>query len=118
MLLPNLLNTKDPGQPTFLSPPRLLDPAYAMGLGSGEAAVISYAAQHQHIALAGDRKVRKMAQRTQVRLLDSGSVLLALKRSGQIEKIAPALQAWRMHGYFVAPGVMNELLCRAGEMWD
>ena len=93
-----------------------LDPAYAMGLGSGEAAVISYAAQHQHIAMVDDRKARKIAQRTRVRTVGSGSVLLALKLSGQVEKIAPSLQAWHAHGYFVAPGVVNELLLRAGEM--
>ena len=93
-----------------------LDAAYALGLGSGEAAVISYAAQHQHIALVDDRKARKIAQRLQVRVVGSGSVLLALKLSGQIEKIAPALRAWQAHGYFVAPRVTDELLRRAGEL--
>ena len=92
-----------------------LDPAYALGLGSGEAAVISYAALHQHIALVDDRKARKIAQRMQVRMVGTGSVLLALKLSGQIEKIAPMLQAWQTHGYFVAPIVVSELLRRAGE---
>ena len=93
-----------------------LDAAYALGLGSGEAAVISYAAQHHHIALVDDRKARKIAQRLQVRVVGSGSVLLALKLSGQIEKIAPALRAWQAHGYFVAPRVTDELLRRAGEL--
>ena len=51
-----------------------LDPAYALGLGSGEAAVISYAAQHHHIALVDDRKARKIAQRLQVRVVGSGSM--------------------------------------------
>ena len=92
-----------------------LDPAYALGLGSGEAAVISYAAQHQHIALVDDRKARKIAQRMQVRTVGSGSVLLALKLNGQIENIARALQAWLTHGCYVAPNVANELLRRAGE---
>ena len=95
-----------------------LDPAYALGLGSGEAAVISYAAQHKHIALVDDRKARKIAQRMRLRTVGSGSVLLALKLRGQIEKIAPALQAWHAHGYYVAPVVVNELLRRAGELDD
>ena len=95
-----------------------LDAAYALGLGSGEAAVISYAAQHKHIALVDDRKARKIAQRMQVRVVGSGSVLLALKLSGQIDKIAPALRAWQTHGYFVAPRVADELLLRAGELDD
>ena len=63
-----------------------LDAAYALGLGSGEAAVISYAAQHKHIALVDDRKARKIAQRLQVRVVGSGSMLLALKLGGQIDK--------------------------------
>ena len=93
-----------------------LDAAYALGLGSGEAAVISYAAQHQHIALVDDRKARKIAQRMHVRTVGSGSILLALKASRKIKKIAPALEAWHKHGYFVAQGVVNELLRRAGEL--
>jgi len=93
-----------------------LDAAYALGLGSGEAAVISYAAQHQHIALVDDRKARKIAQRLRVRTVGSGAILLALKLSGRIKKIAPALQAWQVHGYFVTPGIVHELLRRAGEL--
>lgn len=93
-----------------------LDAAYALGIGSGEAAVVSYAAQHKHIALVDDRKARKIAQRMQVRVVGSGSVLLALKLNGQIKTIAPCLRAWQTHGYFVAPGVINELLQRAGEL--
>ncbi len=93
-----------------------LDAAYALGLGTGEAAVISYAAQHQHIALVDDRKARKIAALMQVRTVGSGAVLLALKASGHIAEIAPALAAWQAHGYFVAPAVTNDLLRRAGEL--
>ena len=78
--------------------------------------MISYAALHQHIALVDDRKARKIAQRMQVRVVGSGSVLLALKLAGQIENIAPALQAWQTHGYYVAPSVVSDLLQRAGEL--
>ena len=92
-----------------------LDAAYALGLGTGEAAVISYAAQHQHIALIDDRKARKIAALMQVKTVGSGAVLLALKASGHIAQIAPALAAWQAHGYFVAPAIANELLRRAGE---
>ena len=92
-----------------------LDAAYALGLGTGEAAVISYAAQHQHIALVDDRKARKIAALMQVRTVGSGAVLLALKASGHITQISSALAAWQAHGYFVAPGIAQELLRRAGE---
>ena len=54
-------------------PPRWTQPRL-LGLGPGEAAAISYAAQHHHIAMADDRKARKIAQRLQVRVVGSGSV--------------------------------------------
>ena len=93
-----------------------LDAAYALGRGSCEAAVLSYAAQHQHIALVDDRKAREIAQRMQIRVVGSGAILLALKISGQIKTIAPVLDVWRAHGYFVASSVVNDLLRRAGEL--
>lgn len=92
-----------------------LDAAYALGLGSGEAAVIRYAAQHQHIALVDDRKAREIAQRMQVRVVGSGAILLALKISGQIKTIASVLDVWRAYGYFIAPQLIRELLSRAKE---
>ena len=92
-----------------------LDPAYAQGLGTGEVAVLAYAAQHGHVALIDDRRARAIAQRLKIVTVGSGAVLLALKVNGHIYSIRPALEAWQAHGYFVAPAIADELLQRAGE---
>ena len=92
-----------------------LDAAYAQGLGSGEVAVLAYAAQHQHIALIDERRARRIAHRLQVPVVGSGAVLLALKASGSIPSVKPALEAWAAHGYFVAATVLDEIIRRAGE---
>ena len=93
-----------------------LDPAYAQGLGSGEVAVLAYAARHGHIALVDDRRARAIAKRLDIATDSSGAVLLALKASGRVESIRPALEAWQAQGYFVAPTIVSELLRRASEM--
>lgn len=95
-----------------------LDPAHAQGLGSGEVAVLADAAQHTHIALVDDRRARAIAQRLNIAIVGSGAVLLALKANGRIVRIRPALDAWQMRGYFVAPAVVSERLRRAGEVWN
>ena len=92
-----------------------LDPAYAQGLGSGEVAVLAYAAQHGHVALIDDRRARAIALRLNIATVGSGAVLLALKANGRIASIRPVLKAWQAHGYFVAPTIVSELLRRAGE---
>lgn len=92
-----------------------LDAAYAMGLGSGEAAVLSYAAQHGQVALIDERRARRIAQRLGVRVVGSGAVLLALKSQGLIASVQPVLAAWQAHGYYLSPKLQSELLARAGE---
>lgn len=92
-----------------------LDAAYAMGLGSGEAAVLSYAAQHKQVALIDERRARHIAQRLGVQVVGSGAVLLALKSQGLIATVQPALAAWQAHGYHLSPKLQAELLVRAGE---
>ncbi len=92
-----------------------LDAAFSSGLGSGEAAVLSYAAQHQVVALVDERRARRVAQQLKVPVVGSGTVLLALKSLGSIASIRPALASWARHGYFVSPPMVQELLRRAGE---
>lgn len=111
------LSGKRPGlTPIAESEIACLDPAYAQGLGSGEVAVLAYAAQHGHIALIDDRRARAIAQRLNIATVGSGAMLLALKAKGHIESIRPALDAWQAHGYFLAPAIVSELLRRAGEL--
>lgn len=92
-----------------------LDAAYAMGLGSGEAAVLGYAAQHKQVALIDERRARRIAQRLGVQVVGSGAVLLALKSQGLISSVQAVLAAWQAHGYYLSPDFRTELLMRAGE---
>jgi predicted nucleic acid-binding protein len=94
---------------------KTLDSAYAMGLGSGEVAVLSYAQQHSHVALMDERRARRIALKLGVAVVGSGAVLLALKASGAITSIRPALGAWYQHGYFLSPALQKQLLAAAGE---
>ena len=92
-----------------------LDSAYAMGLGSGEVAVLSYAQQHSQVALIDERRARGVAQRLGVAVVGSGAVLVALKASGAMASIRPVLVAWYKHGYFLSPALQKQLLAAAGE---
>ena len=92
-----------------------LDSACAMGLGSGEVAVLSYAQQHSQVALIDERRARGVAQRLGVAVVGSGAVLVALKASGAMASIRPVLVAWYKHGYFLSPALQKQLLASAGE---
>lgn len=94
---------------------RTLSAAYAQSLGSGEVAVLAYAAQHDHIALIDDRRARRIAERLHVTVVGSGAILLTLKANGIVTSVKPALAAWALHGYFVAATVVDEIIQRAGE---
>ena len=98
---------------------RALDSAYAMGLGSGEVAVLSYALQHSRVALVDERRARRVALQLGVAVAGSGAVLLALKKSGAIPNIAsicPALSAWAAHGYFLSAALQRQSLTVANEV--
>ena len=92
-----------------------LDSAYAMGLGSGEVAVLSYALQNKQIALIDERRARRVALQLGVAVAGSGAVLLALKKSGAVTSIRPALSAWAAHGYFLSAALQKQLLAAANE---
>lgn len=92
-----------------------LDAAYAQGLGTGEVAVLSYAAKHGLTALIDERRARAVAQRLQVSVVGSGAVLLELKKAGLLPSVAQALDAWSRHSYHLSPVLRAALLLRAGE---
>lgn len=93
-----------------------LDSAYVMGLGGGELAVLSYAHQHNLVALVDERRARRIAHKLGVSVVGSGAVLLALKKSGALSSIRPALMAWHAHGYFLSAALQKQLLAAAGEL--
>ena len=94
---------------------KTLDSAYSMGLGSGEVAVLSYALQENQIALVDERRARRVASKLGVAVAGSGAVLLALKKSGAVASIRPALAAWAAHGYFLSAALQKQLLVAANE---
>jgi predicted nucleic acid-binding protein len=92
-----------------------LDEAFARGLGSGEAAVLSYANAHGHTALIDERRARRIAAKIQVPVIGTGAVVVALKTQGRIHSVLPVLAAWKSHGYFLSEAVTTEILRRAQE---
>ena len=92
-----------------------LDEAFARGLGSGEAAVLSYANTHGHAALIDERRARRIAAKMQVPVIGTGAIVLALKMQGRIAGVLPVLAAWKSHGYFLSEAVATEILRRAAE---
>ncbi len=92
-----------------------LDAAFAEGLGTGEIAVLSYAAQHQLLALIDERRARHVAQRLQVPVIGSGTLLVQLKHQGLLHSVRPVFDAWHRHGYFVSDAVKQSILLAADE---
>ncbi len=92
-----------------------LDASFAQGLGGGEMAVLSYAAQHGLLALIDERRARRAADRLGVSVIGSGTVLAQLKQQGLIDSVKPVLTAWRQHGYFVSEPVLTSILRLADE---
>ena len=92
-----------------------LDSAFAQGLGTGEIAVLAYAAAHHLVALIDERRARRVARVLNVAVIGSGALLVDLKRRGAIPSVKPVLAAWKAHGYFLAEAVRKEILLRANE---
>jgi predicted nucleic acid-binding protein len=84
-------------------------------LGDGEMAVLASASIMACPALIDDRLGRKVAARHGIPVIGGACVLLAAKDRGLIEAIAPILADWRNWGYFLAPGLVDAILRRAGE---
>jgi predicted nucleic acid-binding protein len=85
-------------------------------IGSGERAVIAWAAAHRGFrALLDDREARIMAQRLGIRILGTVGVVLRLKKAGLIlEARSPLMQIKQVGGY-ISDDLMREALRSAGE---
>lgn len=92
-----------------------LDASFAHGLGGGEIAVLSYAAQNGLLVLIDERRARRAADRLGGSVIGSGTVLAQLKQQGLIDSVKPVLSAWRQHGYFVSGPVLAGILRLANE---
>ena len=92
-----------------------LDAAFEQGLGTGEIAVLAYAAEHRLLALIDERRARGVAARLRVPVIGSGAVLVQLKRQELIDSVQAVFNAWKRHGYFVSQAVQSDILLRSGE---
>lgn len=106
----HLLQVRSDGEVESL--PGLRDIA---NLGPGETAVLSLASAESCPVLMDDRLGRKVAAAHGIPVIGSAGILLAAKERGLIDEIAPILAGWRGWGYFLAPGLVNAVLRRAGE---
>ncbi len=93
-----------------------LDAAFAQGLGTGEIAVLSYAGEHQLLALIDERRARRVAQRLRVPVIGSGTLLVQLKQQGLLSRVLPVFETWQRHGYFVSEAVKHSILLAANEV--
>lgn len=90
-----------------------LDAAFAQGLGTGELAVLSYAAEHGLLALIDERRARRLAQHLKIPCIGSGTLVAQLKRQGLINSIKPIFAAWQKHGYFVSDKFKSDIVMRS-----
>lgn len=87
----------------------LLDAALAQGLGTLELAVLSYAKQHDLVALIDERRARRVAQRLKIPCVGSGTLLAQLKQQGLISSIGPIFAIWQRYGYFISDKVKRDI---------
>jgi predicted nucleic acid-binding protein len=85
-------------------------------IGSGERAVISWAAAHRgFMAVLDDHEARVIAQRLGIRILGTVGVVLRLKAAGLVSEVKPHLLRIRSEGGYISEGLFREALLRAGE---
>ena len=92
-----------------------LDAAFAQELGTGEIAVLAYAAEHTLLDLIDERRAKGVAKRLRVPVIGSGAVLVQLKHQGLIDSVQAVLDTWKQYGYFVSQAVQSDILLRSGE---
>lgn len=98
----------DVTDPLFLALREELDP--------GESAALAHATQRAaRLMLVDDRKARLAAQRLGVAVRGTLGVLIEAKRRGELERIAPVVDALVASGLWLSPAVIATALARAGE---
>ena len=84
-------------------------------LGAGEAATLTYARKTGAVAVLDDKVGRSHALRHQLQVLGTAGVLLAAKRKGLVDRIAPLLDELRRRGFHLSDKVVRDALAAAGE---
>lgn len=85
-------------------------------IDAGEAEAIQLAIEQQaDILLIDDRKGRKVAKYRGVPIIGTGSMLIAAKHAGLLDKVAPVLDALNHAGYRLSPALCEHIIRLAGE---
>lgn len=88
----------------------------ASGIGSGERAVISFAAANSgFIAVLDDLEARTIARRLGIKTLGTVGVILRLKKAGLISEAKSYLQQIRKVGGYMSDELFREALRQVGE---
>ncbi|GAK56406.1 hypothetical protein U27_03368 [Candidatus Vecturithrix granuli] len=85
-------------------------------IDAGEAEAIQLAVEQKaDLLLIDDRKGRKAAQKRGVSVIGTGGVLVAAKKAGLLDAVAPVLNALSLAGYRLSPALCEQILRLAGE---
>jgi len=81
----------------------------------GEADAIALAKKGRLVLLIDERRGRKIAIKEKVKITGTGAVLVAAKKKGIIEKVAPALDELLEFGYRISGALRKRILELAEE---
>lgn len=101
----SLIRAEDPDPPQ--APFALLD--------AGESAAIRLALKLSLPVLMDEKTGRRIAGNLGLAVIGSGGVLLAAKKRGLIDGVAPMLDAMRRNGYHLSDALVQAILTRAQE---
>jgi hypothetical protein len=112
-----LLSALQRGRLTIEAPPQSTElELLSEILDPGEAEAILLARERSARLLIDERRGREVARRRGVQVIGTGGVLLAAKRAGAIDRIAPLMDRLTLEGYRVGADLRNKVLELAGEM--
>ena len=100
-----LVRVRDPVPPQ--SPFSILD--------AGESTAIRLALKLSIPVLMDEKAGRKIAGNLGVSVIGSGGVLLAAKKRGLVDLVAPLLESFRTNGYRLSAALVQAILTRANE---
>lgn len=93
-----------------------LEQLASSGIGSGERAVISFAAANSgFVAVLDDLEARMIAHRIGIKTLGTVGVILRLKKAGLISQAKSHLQQIRKVGGYMSDELFHEALRQVGE---